>query len=476
MTGAEMEELRVEVNSRAAEINGVVTSSENFSESIVFDGNKIQPQHSQTGDISLDIAATGHAEGSSTLVQEIIGNGVNTINLSSGLSARLRGDNLSESKKNRLFYIYDSRLSGDVYNRTILTNYAEELTIPVILSATVENADKDALVVVFNVDVDVTSTTNTSLNFTSGTAKTISSISGSGTNTITYNLNGDIEQADVFTLDYATPSDVASTATSEGLYVPQSVNVTNQVIDDTFPIIASLERRWDSYQGIKEDDQTGFVSGWTDSENGVDILQATLLNQPSLNATDSDFNNKPSITFNGTSSVLNDTSLDLSTTNKCTIVMVMKAVDVSVTNDVFDGYFSYGNGVSQTGSVILRSNVVLSSVMTQHDGDVGANNYTATSNPDVNDDQIAVFMVEIDTTQTGTQDTNLYTDNVLTGTRGGASNNTSNMGNYDFNLGSWTSGSRFGKMNLAATYVFSDVLTAQEKTDLHAFINTTYGV
>ena len=118
----------------------------------------------QVSDINIDLAASGHSNGSSTLIQEIIGNGVNSLNLSSDLLLRLKGDNLDNTKKNRLFYIYDSRLSGDVYNRTIVTNYADDLTNPLILSATVTNTDTDALIVTFSTNVNVSGTTNTTLN------------------------------------------------------------------------------------------------------------------------------------------------------------------------------------------------------------------------------------------------------------------------------------------------------------------------
>jgi hypothetical protein len=454
------------------------TIEEPFSQSVTFNGDRIQPQHSQTTDLSIDLAASGHSDGSSTLVQEVIGNGVNSLNLSPNLSTRLKGDNLNNTKKNRLYFLYDSRLSGDVYNRTIVTNYTDDLTNPLILSSIVTNTDTDALIVTFSTPVNVSGTTNTTLNFTSGTPKTITGVSGSGTNTITYDLSGDVEQVDVFTIDYASPSDVTSIDSGEGLFVPQSFSVDNQVVSDSFPNIASLQRRWDSYQGIKQDDSAGFVSGWTDSKNGVDISQTTLLNQPSFNATDTDFNGRPSIAFNGTSSYLIDSSLDLSNTNKATTVIVMKALDVNTPTTTWYAYLSYGSAfTSDTGSFMLNGNATRFSLW--NNGDAGGNKFNAPLNLDGNNDKLAYFTLEVDYSATGNLDTVLLTNNVLEeDSRSGTFENTGNLVNHDLVIGAWDKSpiERFGQMNLAAIYVFDDILTTQEKTDLDTFINSTYGI
>ena len=467
------------VNSQSLEgIGNIVISGgtveEDFSSTVLFNGDEIQV-HNQESEILIDLAATGHSEGSSTLIQEIIGGG-QLLNLSSKLLDKLKGDNINPLKKNKLFYIHDSRLSGDVYGRTEVTNYTSDLTSPIILSAVASNTSLSDIVVVFNGLVNVAGTTNTLANFTVGTSKTITGVSGTGTNTITYSMSADIDPVDVISIDYSAPSDITSVSTGDGLIAPLSFSVNNQVVNDAFPVISSLQRRWDSYQGVFQDDSTGFLSKWVDSENGSEMLQNALLNQPSINTSDSNFSSQPSFTFNGTSSFMIDSSLDLTGSQKATVIMVMKAVDIATATSGYDAYAFYGNTLGNN-TFGLRSVTGTASIYVTNKGNVGVNNYRATSNLDPNGDQLAAFTVELDYSQVGNLDSKIYTDNVLLGVAGGSSENTGSFGKEDFILGDFQlTGGRYAKMNLAAVYVFDDVLTAQNKTDLATFINDTYGI
>ena len=206
------------------------------------------------------------------------------------------------------------------------------------------------------------------------------------------------------------------------------------------------------------------------------MLQNALLNQPSINTSDSNFSSQPSFTFNGTSSFMIDSSLDLTGSQKATVIMVMKAVDIATTTSVYDAYAFYGNTLGNN-TFGLRSVTGTASIYATNKGNVGVNNYRATSNLDPNGDQLAAFTVELDYSQVGNLDSKIYTDNVLLGVAGGSSENTGSFGKEDFILGDFQlTGGRYAKMNLAAVYVFDDVLTAQNKTDLATFINDTYGI
>lgn len=102
-------------------------------------------------------------------------------------------------------------------------------TAPSVSSATVENADPDALVVVFNKAVNITDLTGLSLNFTVGTPKTISSItSGDGTNTLTFALSEAIESTDEFSFVYGATNTIVTSGTDLGL-VAGNIAVTNNV-------------------------------------------------------------------------------------------------------------------------------------------------------------------------------------------------------------------------------------------------------
>lgn len=69
--------------------------------------------------------------------------------------------------------------------------------------------------------------------------------------------------------------------------------------------LSGIQDWWRSDSGITT--ATG-VSHWVGKVNGIDLAQATGANQPSFNATDANFNGRPSLTGNGTSQVLTTSS------------------------------------------------------------------------------------------------------------------------------------------------------------------------
>ena len=74
------------------------------------------------------------------------------------------------------------------------------------------------------------------------------------------------------------------------------------------PLQYSPEIWLDAAAGVTE--SSGSVSGWADqSGNSNDFSQLTGLRQPSYNASDSNFNNLPSISFDGSNDVLQNTGL-----------------------------------------------------------------------------------------------------------------------------------------------------------------------
>lgn len=102
-------------------------------------------------------------------------------------------------------------------------------TIPTIVSAVVENADPDALVVTFSEAMVLPDITGWSLDFAVGTAKGISSVSGSGT-VWTFALDGDIVNGDDLDLDYDPATGRSATkANGAELAAGTSADVTNNV-------------------------------------------------------------------------------------------------------------------------------------------------------------------------------------------------------------------------------------------------------
>ena len=451
---------------------------EPFSEEIIFNGDRIQV-HNQSGDILIDLADTGHSEGSSTLIQEIIGGG-QLLNLSSKLLDKLKGENLNSLKKNKLFYIHDSRLSGDVYGRTEVTNYVSDLTAPLIISASVSDVDRDQLTVEFEANVDASIFLNTTLNFSAGSIKNILSLSGSGTATLVYQLDADIEQSDEFSIVFTSPTDVTSSSTGEPLLTPTSFAVTNQVVNDSFPANASWLRRWESYSGLNSDNNAGFASSWVDIINSSVLSASAPTKEPSINVNNADFNNKPSLNFDSFDDFLEDNTLDLSGTDKVTIYVVAKERNVNQTpSDTYRTMFSYGNGVSQQGSFYARDVATQPDYRLFFDGDPFSHNSRVPANLDGNNNEIGVFKFEIDTTKAGYDDVSIQLNGVdETVSAGQPGDNTGNLGNYNFQLGAWA-GSRFGDQEVVAVYIANTVFDSNVDTidaDVKSHILSTYGV
>lgn len=453
-------------------VNGSKPIEESFTETVVFKGSVVQPSHNQTGDINLDIAPTGHITGESTLTQQIVGNGNSLLTASAQFLAILEGDVLSNTMINTLFYVRNSDWVGDVYNSCFVTNKTRELLNPVILAAVVGNSTPSVLDVAFSEAVNVAGIVNTSINFTVGTPKTILSVSGTGTTDIEYTLSANIEDGDVFTIDYASPSDIVATDDATPLFVPVSKQVTNGVITDTFPIIASSVRRWDSHTGVSQDDNLGFVSAWQDQVVSANLVQAVPTTQPALLSSDSDFNNQPSLDFDGIDDLLKDSSLDLSGTDKVTVYTVCKMRDLDVApTDVFRTAFSYGS--TEEGSFYFRDTVTPDYFLS-FNGNIGTNSHSIVANA-VGGEEIIASKIVIDTTKLGNLDTFLEVNGSPATLKGGASDNTGNLTNLNFIIGAWGT-ARFGNMTIAACYIFTDEITGQDDTDVKTYITNTYGV
>lgn len=102
---------------------------------------------------------------------------------------------------------------------------------PTISSATVEDANPDKLVVVFSEVVDITDVSDLELAFTKGFDKDIESVSGSGTNTLTFTLSGYIQPADIFKFVWGSGNNIEDT--SDHSLNKGSISVTNNVVAPT---------------------------------------------------------------------------------------------------------------------------------------------------------------------------------------------------------------------------------------------------
>ena len=175
------------------------------------------------------------------------------------------------------FYVFDNDYEGLTQGQYLfifaalpngkigvtISDTGEDLINPTISSATVEDAAKSSLVVALSEPVNITDTTGLSLNFTTGTAKTLTgTVTGTGTNTLTFTLSADIENGDVFTLEVASNNTITDLAGNALLST--SVNVTNNVAAPG-PIVF-----YDTFDGTTPD-----TSKWNWAPNNSPDIEVT---------------------------------------------------------------------------------------------------------------------------------------------------------------------------------------------------------
>ncbi|ELR69158.1 hypothetical protein C900_05354 [Fulvivirga imtechensis AK7] len=189
---------------------------------LTFNSNKIGLQQNG-GTWNFTLAASGNINGKTIF---LILNTPDAVTFSSDFVS-LDSTVPDVSKKVHFFGYYNQQLNKVFYS--IKNTAASDLTAPTIQSATVEDSADTSLVVVFNEPVTITDLTGLSLDFTTGTAKTLQSVSGSGTNTLTFTLDASVVEADVFTLEVAASNNIVDSS-SNGLEATSQA-VTNNVSD-----------------------------------------------------------------------------------------------------------------------------------------------------------------------------------------------------------------------------------------------------
>jgi hypothetical protein len=206
--------------------------NDSWSSTVLFDDEYFPDIYTMSGAITYSIDATNAGTGNGR-VDLIIGDG-NTITFT--------GFTIRESDLTPTSNVVTT-VSGNIYKIVFLrrgsvsevyltdtgeTYSAPDITPPTVTSATVENADSDALVVVFNEAVTLTDMTGLSLNG-DWTGVTISSLtSGDGTNTLTFALDTPISNGESGSFVYGATNNIEDTS-GNGL-VASSTVVTNNVI------------------------------------------------------------------------------------------------------------------------------------------------------------------------------------------------------------------------------------------------------
>ena len=167
---------------------------------IVMTGQTITTYTGATAAV-LTHAATGHQDGAEKVIKFPAGS-VTSLRVSPAIN--LRGDCAVDDAT---YLVSDwnaaidhmlilERVGGATFG-TLRAAAATDAVAPTVVSATVDTLDANKLVVVFSEPVKVRDLTGMSLNFTVGTARTITAIeSGEGTATVAFTLSGNVSSGD----------------------------------------------------------------------------------------------------------------------------------------------------------------------------------------------------------------------------------------------------------------------------------------
>ena len=176
---------------------------EPFEEDIIFKGGDKEQMTTQTNDITLDIASSGHALGGSTLTQWIDGNLVNLLNS----NFTIKGDSLDNSKRNSISYIFNGSLSGSNYDKVIAVNQTLSLpdtVLPNLLSIVSESPNLNQFVLTYDknlLETNVPDLTDFVINGSNTATFTINSIIVDETK-VTITTNEDAIDLEVITMSY----------------------------------------------------------------------------------------------------------------------------------------------------------------------------------------------------------------------------------------------------------------------------------
>lgn len=228
-TLSDQTDLQTELNAKQSKSQEIA-----FNEETIFNGNT-RSYKEQTGVISKTFAATGQPTEGEHIHEDIIdGDSTNAINVTiEGQQVQGSTDN---TKRNIITSVYNADLPT-LKGRVIINNYPLPVveTNPLIITngANIFNTNADNLSVEFDKIVTITDTTGLSL---SGVSLTIDSIiSGNGSNTIVFQLSGNVLSTDVLSLVVDNTNNIQSASGSLPLIaVTTSIvnNVTSGTVDE----------------------------------------------------------------------------------------------------------------------------------------------------------------------------------------------------------------------------------------------------
>ena len=150
-------------------------------------------------------------------------------------------------------------------NEVLFWETTGDTTAPTILTAKVENAEPNKLVVVFSEVVTITNTTG--LTITGAATPTLSAPTGSGTDTITFTLSTALTNGQSVTLDVASSNTVKDAANN-------ALTATTKAITNNVAAVASYEAETTSYMNtiaIADDANPSIYTGVSNNQVWVKV-------------------------------------------------------------------------------------------------------------------------------------------------------------------------------------------------------------
>lgn len=272
---------------------------------VKFDDNYLPPDYTMIGNIEYTIDATNAGTGN-VRKDTIIGNG-GTITFTGFTikdSSLTPTSNVVTTVNGTEYTILFLRVGSvsEVYLKANSLTGGGDTTPPTVTSATVENADPDALVVVFDEVVTITDTTGLSLDG-SWAGTTITGVTGSGTNTLTFALDTPVANGEAGNFVYGGTNNIVDSSTN-GL-VAGSTAVTNNVSAIDNPTITSMS--------VEDGAATSVIVNFNQNVNITNQTGWTFrINATGDTLTGVSGSGTSQLTFTCTTSIVNGDTLDMS--------------------------------------------------------------------------------------------------------------------------------------------------------------------
>ena len=207
------------------------------------------------------------------------------------------------------------------------------------------------------------------------------------------------------------------------------------------------------------------VGAWSDiSGNGYHATQATSSKRPLYKT--SGLNGTPCLQFDGTDDSMSTPSIDMSSTQVCTVFIVANIAN----NSAYFLEFSPSTN-SNAGAFLLYT--FADYAITFINGNVGTAEHRVYNTGTLS--TAHAFRSEIDFSKVSSEPTTYRDGTTETGVRPTDGNNSGNLGNYSLYIGGRNNASNFLNGTISDILLYNRALTAGEKSTIQAYLKAKRG-